>query len=199
MLTILATILVVLVFAQRYRINHLHKKEKCVAIVLGSGGHTAEMLRSITPWKQSARLVAICANSDLRSPILFEKHMNERGVKNPTIFRIPRARVVSQSWLTTPFTVLISLVYTVSLLWKCDMDVLLCNGPGTCVPVCVVVYIANIFGLLKTEIVFIESVARVKSLSLSGKIVYYLADVFLVQWPDLAKMYPATQYNGRLV
>jgi beta-1,4-N-acetylglucosaminyltransferase len=57
---------------------------------------------------------------------------------------------------------------------------------------CVIVALAvNAMRLLslglvpEMTIVYVESVARVKSLSLSGKIMRYLADQFVVQWPDL--------------
>lgn len=43
--------------------------------------------------------------------------------------------------------------------------------------------------------VYIESVTRVDRLSITGKIVYYsrLAGIFIVQWPDLQKIYPSSQ------
>lgn len=44
-----------------------------------------------------------------------------------------------------------------------------------------------------------ESFARVTALSLSGKILIYFADRFLVQWPELAKRYPKAEYVGILV
>lgn len=46
---------------------------------------------------------------------------------------------------------------------------------------------------------YIESIARVTSLSMSGRILYHLADVFIVQWPQLVERYPKSKYFGRLV
>lgn len=40
-------------------------------------------------------------------------------------------------------------------------------------------------GLLPVRVVFVESLCRVQSLSLTGRILYYLADRFVVQWPGL--------------
>ncbi len=53
---------------------------------------------------------------------------------------------------------------------------------------------------MQTRIVFIESIARVTTLSLSGKILYKarLADGFFVQWPKLATAYPRANFVGRL-
>ena len=50
------------------------------------------------------------------------------------------------------------------------------------------------------RIVYVESIARVASLSLSGKILYHarMADAFFVQWPDLQRRFPRSRYKGRL-
>lgn len=50
-------------------------------------------------------------------------------------------------------------------------------------------------------LVYIESIARVRRLSLTGNILYKLriVDQFFVQWPRLQKCYPRTKYLGRLM
>jgi len=50
-------------------------------------------------------------------------------------------------------------------------------------------------------VVFVESVCRVRSLSLTGHILYGLraCHTLLVQWPELQELYPRTRYIGRLV
>jgi UDP-N-acetylglucosamine:LPS N-acetylglucosamine transferase len=40
--------------------------------------------------------------------------------------------------------------------------------------------------------VFVESLCRVKTLSLTGRILYPWADLFAVHWPDLRTKYPDT-------
>jgi hypothetical protein len=54
------------------------------------------------------------------------------------------------------------------------------------------------FGLFHCSIVYVESFARVKSLSLSGHIMYYVADKFVVQWEGLCALYPRAIYAGVL-
>jgi beta-1,4-N-acetylglucosaminyltransferase len=49
------------------------------------------------------------------------------------------------------------------------------------------------------RIIYVESLARVTALSLSGRMVLYLADRVLVQWPGLKRKYPRTEYLGILV
>lgn len=48
----------------------------------------------------------------------------------------------------------------------------------------VVRHSCQVLGLSHTRIIYVESFARVKSLSLSGKILRYFVDTFVVQWPN---------------
>lgn len=57
-------------------------------------------------------------------------------------------------------------------------------------PACI---LGKLFG---AKIIYIESFARVYSPSLTGKLVYKIADVFIVQWKPLLKFYPSAIYMG---
>ena len=50
--------------------------------------------------------------------------------------------------------------------------------------------------LLGAKVVYIETFARVKDRSLTGRLVYPLADLFLVQWESLLEFYPKAIYVG---
>lgn len=50
-----------------------------------------------------------------------------------------------------------------------------------------------------TKIIYVESAARIQSLSLSGKIMVRIADRFVVQWEELAKVLPVSSYFGVLI
>uniref|UniRef100_A0ABI7Y8Y5 UDP-N-acetylglucosamine transferase subunit ALG14 n=1 Tax=Felis catus TaxID=9685 RepID=A0ABI7Y8Y5_FELCA len=85
---------------------------------------------------------------------------------------------------------------------RADRDpstMVLCNGPGTCVPVCISALLLGILGIKKVIIVYVESICRVEHLSLSGKILFHLSDYFIVQWPALKEKYPKSVYLGRIV
>jgi beta-1,4-N-acetylglucosaminyltransferase len=47
--------------------------------------------------------------------------------------------------------------------------------------------------------VYVESFARVKTLSLSGKLLYPFVDRFIVQWPGLKEKWTRAEYLGVLV
>lgn len=54
--------------------------------------------------------------------------------------------------------------------------------------------------ILDCRVVYVESIARVERLSLSGRILHLsrVADRLFVQWPDMARRFPRTTYAGRL-
>ena len=50
--------------------------------------------------------------------------------------------------------------------------------------------------LMGTKVIYIETFARVNDRSLTGRLVYPLADLFLVQWESLLELYPKAKYVG---
>ncbi len=59
-------------------------------------------------------------------------------------------------------------------------------------PMCL---IGKIFG---SKIIFIETFANKNSKTVTGKYVYKFADLFLVQWEEMLKLYPNAKYWGSL-
>jgi len=53
--------------------------------------------------------------------------------------------------------------------------------------------------MLGAKIVWIDSITNVERISLSGRMVRYVADLFLVQWPELADRYKKVEYVGAVV
>ena len=54
--------------------------------------------------------------------------------------------------------------------------------------------------LLGSKTVFIDSMTRVRSRSATGRLLYPVADVFLVQWPEARRLYgPRAVYAGSVV
>jgi UDP-N-acetylglucosamine:LPS N-acetylglucosamine transferase len=53
--------------------------------------------------------------------------------------------------------------------------------------------------LLGAKIIWIDSIANVEKLSMSGALVRHFADMFITQWPDLAKKYNNAEYVGTLL
>lgn len=53
--------------------------------------------------------------------------------------------------------------------------------------------------LLGAKVVWIDSITNVEKMSLSGRMVHCIADVLLVQWPELADKYKKAEYVGAVI
>ena len=174
-------------------------------IVVGSGGHTSEMMsimRGLRIKNYSPRLYIIADGDEMsRGKVkTFETSNGTFGAPSVSIKTVPRARQVLQSYFTSIFTTLVAILSSCSTVLTFRPDLVLCNGPGTCIPICLWAYLLKFFCLRPTRMVYVESLCRVQRLSLSALLLYhlYLADHIFVQWPRLKKLYPRTHYLGRI-
>ncbi len=172
-------------------------------IVLGSGGHTCEMLKLVSALDAEiySPRTFVVADTDTFSALKAEQEMKTSG-GTARIVTIPRSREVGQSWASTVLSTLKATLACVAIYLRIRPKLVLCNGPGTCVPVCAVAWIYSRVLRLRPScrIMFVESVCRVTTLSLTGKILSRLfADEVLVQWPEMAKKFPGTKYIARFV
>jgi len=72
-------------------------------------------------------------------------------------------------------------------------DVVITTGA---LPLAMVCAVAKVLG---AKIVWIDSIANVEKFSMSGALVRYFADLYITQWPDLAKKYKNVEYVGTLL
>jgi beta-1,4-N-acetylglucosaminyltransferase len=208
-------------------------------VVLGSGGHTAEMLNILSKyshiqvdWMHRIYIVSSGDGFSASKARDFEAEMAkglseiEKGLTPSTKYEIVivhRARKVHQPLLTTPIS-------SLRCLWDCIQvlqgthqtlagvmpaaypDLILTNGPGTGVIVILASIILRFFGFYgqssgHMRTIFIESWARVRTISLSGRLLRGCVNRFIVQWPQLLKLNDRTttesgnklEYVGNLV
>jgi beta-1,4-N-acetylglucosaminyltransferase len=200
-----------------------------ILVVLGSGGHTAEMLamlRSLDTAVYARRTYVVSEGDPVsaqRARALeaeFDRRSGGGGGRPPPpssspydIWTVPRARRIHQSILTTPASCLRTLRAALRLLRATsdaaapprEPDVILANGPATSA----IVIFASLMlrfvdlsskGHARTRIVFVESFARVRTLSLSAKCVGWFVDRLVVQWEGLSGgPLWRTEYGGPLV
>jgi UDP-N-acetylglucosamine:LPS N-acetylglucosamine transferase len=53
--------------------------------------------------------------------------------------------------------------------------------------------------LCGARVVWIDSIAQIEELSLSGRVMRHVADLCLAQWPEVAAKYPDVEYAGELL
>ena len=94
-----------------------------------------------------------------------------------------------------PISLLKCLAQSFAVLAKERPDVVISTGAGVAIPAC---YIAKF--LLGAKVVFVESFCRIEEPSFSGRLVYPIADMFLVQWPGMQRKYGRKAvYKGAIV
>ncbi|AEO71217.1 glycosyltransferase family 1 protein, partial [Thermothielavioides terrestris NRRL 8126] len=193
--------------------------------VLGSGGHTTEMLeiikRHFKPQSNQHRryLVGIGDQDSLDRVIKLEatirRAYDRESAGTIDAFHVPRARRVHQPLWTAPLTCLLTAVHAVNALTR-EPDarprtrhgaqfkyphVVVTNGPATGFIVCAVAHLLKLFCLVppgRLKMVYVESWARTRSLSLTGRLFRWsgIADVFCVQHERLARAVPGALYVG---
>jgi len=72
-------------------------------------------------------------------------------------------------------------------------DVVISTGAG------IVVFFCLFAKLRGAKLIFIESMARVESPTLTARMLYPFADLFFVQWTGLLEYFPKARFEGRLL
>jgi UDP-N-acetylglucosamine:LPS N-acetylglucosamine transferase len=91
----------------------------------------------------------------------------------------------------------VNLIRNLGLAWRTlrrrRPDAILSTGAGLAVPFFLV------GKLLRIRLVYVESVTRTETISLSGRLVHPLADRFFVQWPEAAQRLRRAEYAGGIL
>lgn len=88
------------------------------------------------------------------------------------------------------YYMIINSIKTLKIFLKEKPDVVISTGALSTIPMCL---LAKIF---RKKLIFIESFAKIKSPTLTGKLIYKFADQFYVQWEEMKKIYPEAIYKG---
>ncbi|KAL8737499.1 MAG: hypothetical protein Q9181_001629 [Wetmoreana brouardii] len=219
---------------------HVRGQPTRLLIVLGSGGHTTEMLsllHDLDPSLYTHRSYVVSSGDNFSAlkAIEFESALKGKPDEAPVpstydISVIPRARRIHQSLMTTPISSLRCLSACFAILRMSGTqpssnpiaeqdhaekagertiqyrypDLILANGPATAVLVIAASLLLRFFSFRGTEgkmrTVYVESWARVNTLSLSGRILVAggMANRMLVQWEHLARRGQG-EFRGALV
>lgn len=89
-----------------------------------------------------------------------------------------------------PFKLIYNSFKSLFIYFKFRPTAIITTGAHTAGPMCC---IGKIFG---SKIIFIESMANITTKTITGRIVYHFADLFIVQWESMLKFYPKAKYGG---
>lgn len=158
-----------------------------ICLICSPGGHLIESLKLVDAFKPNELfLITYKENFDF-SAIPGNTYL----IKNLLVKRVDSSKIVKSIYL---FTSMLFLTFKEFLiLLKEKPDVIVSTGSEIAIPA---FYIAKI---LRKKTIFVESLTRISELSGTGKLVYPITDVFLVQWEDLTKKYKKSIYKGNIL
>ena len=93
-------------------------------------------------------------------------------------------------FLVYPFKLLLNCFKSLYYYFKIRPDFIVTTGAHTAGPMCC---LGKIFG---SKIIYIETFANVHTKTVTGKFVYKMADLFVVQWESMLELYPKATYGG---
>jgi beta-1,4-N-acetylglucosaminyltransferase len=155
-----------------------------IGIVCSSGGHLTQALSALESFEGMDRFLVL------------QDFPSIRGIQLEEIPRIYRLRIFLNYsiWTGVVLSLFVNFFQLIHIFWKERPHLLFSTGAEIAIPA----FFIGKF-LFKTRLIFLESLARIRDLSSTGKILYHISDLFLVQWPELLeKAGPKAKYQGRL-
>ena len=155
-------------------------KKKKVMFICSVGGHLTQMLQMKKIFNEYD-YVLITEKTDVT------KKMKDK-------YNIEYLVYGSRNYLFSYiFKFSFNIIKSLILFIKYRPKTIITTGTHTAVPMC---YIGKLF---RRKIIYIESFAKRTSPTLSGKMVYPIADIFIVQWESMLSIYPKAKYFGPIV
>ena len=146
---------------------------KKVLFISSTGGHFRELMKLEELFENYDYYIV--TEKDITTKYLKEKH-------NGRVNYLPystRSKIFSYI-----FIYLYIILKSMYLYIKIRPEIIISTGTHTAVPIC---YFGKLFG---AKIIYIETYANITKKTLSGKMVYPIANLFIVQWKEMQKLYP---------
>jgi len=120
-------------------------------------------------------------------------YVTTAGVVRQKLKKYSRVYVIGECNRQHPCQVIQVFCRCINIVYRERPDVVISTGAAPGFLLCMV---AKIFG---AKIIWIDSVANVDKLSLSGRLARPIADLFLTQWQELANPYNKVEYVGAII
>ena len=159
----------------------MQEKRKKVLFISSTGGHLDELMQ-LSPLFEKYDSYVI-TEKDKSNGYLKEKY----GEKMYYLPYGTRARIFS--YIFKYFYLCLKTIY---LYTKIRPKVIVTTGTHTAGPMCI---IGKIF---RSKIIYIETFANTNKKTVTGKLIYPIADLFIVQWEEMQEIYPKAVYGGSI-
>ena len=154
------------------------KTKKKVMFISSTGGHLSELLELEGLFKY------------YETTIVTEKTKSNLYLKDkyPNVYYLVYG--TKSHIFTYFFKFIFNFFKSFYLFLKVKPDVIVTTGTHTAFFMC---YIAKLF---RKKVIYIETLANRTTRTMAGRLIYPIADYFLVQWKSMLELYPKAIYMG---
>lgn len=154
-----------------------------ILCIMGKGGHAAQMLRLIEKMGKNYKY----------EYVLIKGHeiAIERIPYLGKILKISKHGAKTDGFFISVKKMFKCIIDSIEVLFKIDAKFVLTTGGGEAIPLAILCKIAG------KKLICIESWSRIYNKSNTGRFLYTISDLFIVQWPSMKKKYPKSVYAGR--
>jgi len=153
-----------------------NKKKLRVCLVASAGGHLSQLLRLADTWKGYEAV-----------------YVTTTEVMQNKLSKYGKVYIVGECNRQHPLRVIKVLLWCIRAVLKERPDVLISTGAAVG---CIMCFFGKLLG---AKVAWIDSITNVERISLSGRMVRHIADLFLVQWSELAEQYSNVEYVGTVI
>lgn len=148
-------------------------KNTKICLISSSGGHY-EQLKKLTPLEDKYEVFWVTEKTNYKSSANY--YLSQTGLKDKLF----------------PFKMLHNFIQSIFIYLKERPDIIITTGTMVVIP------LALIGKILNKKLIYIETFARIYDGTKTGKLMYKYADLFIIQWKSLQKIYPNAVYGGSL-
>lgn len=151
-------------------------KKLRICLVASAGGHLTQLLKLAESWSGYDLFYIVTSE-------LVREELRKRG----------RVYIVQECNRQHPLQVMKVLAKCIRIVLREKPQVVISTGAAAG---CIECFLSKLIG---AKVIWIDSITNVEKLSLSGRMVRYIADMFFVQWPELTRKYKNVQFAGMVV
>jgi beta-1,4-N-acetylglucosaminyltransferase len=145
-----------------------------LALITSTGGHLLQMMNLRDAWESQEHFFVTFPLEDAKTlldgeTVYWAHHQTNRSIKN----------LLKNAWLAW------------KVLRKERPDVVISTGAALAVPF---LWLGRLMGM---RTVYLESISRVHTISMTGKMILPTVDKFYGQWEELTSLHPKIEYDGR--
>jgi len=147
-----------------------------ICLAASAGGHLTQLLKLSESWQDYE---AFCVTT--------------LDVVREKLQKYGNTYTVGECNREHPLWAVLVLIRCINIILRERPDVVISSGAA---PGYIMCFLGKLFG---AKVVWLDSIANVEQISLSGRMVRSIADLFLVQWPELAEQYSNVEYVGAVI